>query len=74
MGDIRTDYWRKPIPTDRFDWEAWVDGREERYGTGFGRTREDAVADLMERAESCDPHPGELARLRAEVARMKEKV
>ncbi len=54
MADIRTDYWRKPIPTDRFDWEAWVDGQEERYGTGFGRTREEAIAELMECIDEVD--------------------
>lgn len=73
MGEIRTDYWRKPIPTDRFDHEAWIDGQEERYGTGFGRSRDEAIAELLERVESCDPQPGELAALRAEVARMKER-
>ena len=71
-ADIRTAYWRKPIPTDRFDWEAWLDGQEERYGSGFGSTREAAIVELLEMVEADDdPQPGELARLRAEIARLR---
>lgn len=44
---IRTDYWPKPIPTDRADWTAWVDGQEE-WGSGYGATQEEAIADLKE--------------------------
>jgi hypothetical protein len=46
MEIVKTDYWRKPIPTDKFDWSAWVDGQEE-WGSGFGPTEQDAVADLL---------------------------
>lgn len=45
---ICTDYWRKPIPTDAYDWSAWVSGREEDGPHGYGATKEAAVADLKE--------------------------
>lgn len=47
---VVTDYWRKPIPTNKFDWSAWVDGEEER-ATGYGATEAEAIADLKEQIE-----------------------
>jgi len=54
--NIRTDYWQKPIPTNRFDWSA-VD--EDRYDgapdggadgrrIGHGATEREAIVDLLE--------------------------
>lgn len=45
---IRTSYWKKPIPTDRYDWEAWFDGEEETHRVGYGRTEEEAINELKE--------------------------
>ncbi len=45
-GLILTSYWAKPIPTPNYDWEAWVDGREE-CEVGRGRTEADDLADLQ---------------------------
>lgn len=51
---IVTDYWRKPIPTDVFDWEAYdsdtYDGTPDSgpiaHLCGRGPTEEDAIRDL----------------------------
>lgn len=55
MRKIRTDYWRKPGPTDKFDWSASFDDDEPNDNgqmlTGYGRTEEEAIADLKELAE-----------------------
>lgn len=48
---IITNYWRKPIPTDLFDWTAWYDGEEELGHYGHGKTEAEAIADLK------DSHP-----------------
>jgi hypothetical protein len=52
---IRTDYWPKPIPTNRFDWSAvdddTYDGAPDsgnRNQIGYGATEEEAIADLLE--------------------------
>jgi hypothetical protein len=52
---IRTDYWPKPIPTNRFDWSAvdddTYDGTPDsgnRNQIGYGATEEEAIADLLE--------------------------
>ena len=37
-----------PIPDRQFDWCAYYDGDEERGHYGWGRTREEAVKDLLE--------------------------
>lgn len=36
-----------PIPTNKFDWSAWIDGQEE-WGSGFGPTRDDAIDNLSD--------------------------
>ena len=58
--NIQTDYDPKPIPIRRFDWEA-VDydtliSSDNAYDsvTGFGATKEEAVADLMEQIEEIE--------------------
>ena len=43
---VKTEYWRKPIPTKQFDWSAWVDGYEEK-GSAFGPTEDMAISDLI---------------------------
>jgi hypothetical protein len=52
---IRTDYWPKPVPTNRFDWNAidddTYDGAPDsgnRNQIGYGATEEEAIADLLE--------------------------
>lgn len=45
---IRTEQSNPPIPTNNFDWKAWIDGYEER-GSCFGPTEYDAVIALVER-------------------------
>jgi hypothetical protein len=42
---IITRYWAKPIPLRQFDWEASVDGGDERM-VGCGRTEAEAIEDL----------------------------
>lgn len=49
--NIRTEYWRKPIPTNKYDWEAWEDGTEETGPVGYGRTEDAAVEDLLEQID-----------------------
>ncbi len=56
--NIRTDYWRKPIPTDAYDWSAvdddTYDGAPDsgnRNQVGYGATEAEAVADLMEQLD-----------------------
>ena len=39
-----------PVPSRRFDYAAWIDGREECY-QGYGPTAADAIADLVEQIE-----------------------
>lgn len=47
---IKTAYWRKPIPTDRYDWEAIDDQTYDGPGSpiGYGATEADAIADLQQ--------------------------
>ena len=45
---LRTEYVRPPIPTNRFDWMAFIDGDEEEGPTGRGPTELEAVKDLCE--------------------------
>ena len=37
-----------PIPVRNFDWCACYDGEEENGGYGYGRTEQEAIADLIE--------------------------
>jgi hypothetical protein len=36
------------IPIRSFDWCAWIDGNEESGPYGYGRTEQDAIANLNE--------------------------
>ena len=48
-GVIVTEHWRKPIPTDRFDWCAGLDDNEGEGPHGFGATEREALTELLER-------------------------
>jgi hypothetical protein len=48
MTRIITTYVYPPIPVRTSDWSAHIDGREEDGPYGWGRTRDEAVADLEE--------------------------
>jgi hypothetical protein len=42
-----------PIPTRSFDWTAYYDGFEEAGGlVGYGRTKQEAIDDLVENCEA----------------------
>jgi len=45
---IQTSYWRKPIPTDKYDWEAVDDNYEPGEPIGRGATEQEAIDDLLE--------------------------
>ncbi|HEY6564210.1 MAG TPA: hypothetical protein VIY86_06915 [Pirellulaceae bacterium] len=45
---VSTTYWAKPIPIRQFDWEATFADYDLGDPIGFGRTEEEALADLME--------------------------
>ena len=45
---IRPDYWPKPIPLRQFDWSAVTDNYEPGDPVGYGKTQDEAVADLLE--------------------------
>ena len=53
--NIQAYYDPKPSPIRRFDWEA-VDYDTLDYDsvTGFGATKEEAIANLMERLDELD--------------------
>lgn len=48
---IRTEYWRKPGPTTKFDWSASFDNDEPnddgQMAVGYGATEQEAVDDLL---------------------------
>lgn len=51
-----TGYWRKPIPTDAFDWGATTDNYDGAPDAGyqphgFGRTEAEALCDLADDLE-----------------------
>ncbi len=49
MSRIVTTHVYPPIPVRTSDWCAHLDGQEEDGPYGWGRTRDEAVADLEER-------------------------
>lgn len=57
---IITNYWRKPGPTKRneFDWEAYFDNDEPNDNgsmmVGYGATESEAIADLMRLAQEAE--------------------
>lgn len=48
MTSITTGHWRKPGPTNAFDWEATYDNYEGGDPVGHGATEAEAIADLTE--------------------------
>lgn len=55
LGKIVTSFWRKPIPTNRFDWQASRDGDEPNDNghmrVGHGATEQEAIGELLEMEE-----------------------
>lgn len=47
MEQIITEYWRKPGPTDRFDWEAVTINYDLGSPIGYGRTETEVINDLI---------------------------
>ena len=53
---IETSYWRKPIPTDKYDWSAIdsdtydgaPDASRQARAQGHGATEQEAIEDLQE--------------------------
>ena len=52
--NIKTSYWRKPVPTCDYDWSAkdedTYDGAEDsptRGQVGYGKTEQEAINDLL---------------------------
>jgi len=52
---IITNYWAKPIPTNKYDWEAVFDdydgAPDSNCPIGHGATQKDAVQNLIENCE-----------------------
>jgi hypothetical protein len=56
---IETNYWRKPIPNNKYDWSAIdsdtydgaPDSPRRARAQGFGSTEEEAIQDLREQLE-----------------------
>ncbi len=44
-----------PIPIRTFDWCAYRENGDERSPRGWGRTKDDAIADLLAIEEDMDP-------------------
>ena len=44
---VRTQYWAKPIPIRKSDWQATLDGWEPGQPIGHGETEAEAVHDLF---------------------------
>lgn len=47
MGEIVTNYWRKPMPTRESDWCAHYEGEEEAGNYGYGATAAEAIEDFV---------------------------
>lgn len=52
MNNIITDYWPKPIPDRRFDWDAWLEDADENGYVGHGLTEQEAINDLKDHYET----------------------
>jgi hypothetical protein len=48
---INTDYWPKPIPDRRFDWEAYPEDWDLGMPVGRGATEPEAILDLQMQLE-----------------------
>ncbi len=51
---IKTEFVYPPIPVRDFDWAAYRDGWEPGELQGTGRTKEAAIADLLEQEEEAE--------------------
>ena len=62
--NIKTDYWKKPIPSRNCDWQAIDDdtydaeylGEEDGWRggpIGYGATEQEAIDDLKEKLDLC---------------------
>ena len=54
LPGIHTKFIQPPIPQRQFDWMAWHDGQEELGEYGYGKTEDEAVADLVETIRQTD--------------------
>lgn len=56
---IKTYYWRKPIPSAKFDWEAVDDDTYDGPGSpvGYGVTEQESIEDLLAQLEEQCPQP-----------------
>lgn len=49
---VRTSYWTKPVPSDKFDWQAVFDDDEPdddgRMMVGHGATEAEAIDELID--------------------------
>ena len=53
---VKTSFVYPPIPDRRFDWAAYDDERgADNSPTGWGRTEQEAIADLLEQVEEREP-------------------
>lgn len=48
---VKTTYWRKPIPTDSFDWQATFEYYEGGHPMGHGYSELEAIKDLLAQIE-----------------------
>lgn len=55
MDRIVTKYDPPPIPDRQFDWSAVEDSYDLGSPIGYGRTEEDAIADLKEQLNELRP-------------------
>lgn len=49
---ITTEFVHPPIPLRQFDWSAVRDGWDEDEPIGWGKTEDEAIADLLELEQS----------------------
>ena len=50
--NIQTEYWPKPIPERKFDWDAWDEDLGEDSPVGHGLTEQEAITHLKIQLES----------------------
>lgn len=55
MSTILTDYDPPPIPLRQFDWNARREGSDEGDPIGYGRTEDEAIADLLSLEDELAP-------------------
>ena len=54
-SEIRVSYDPPPIPMRKFDWSAARDDYDEGWPIGWGRTKDEAIADLLAQEEMWEP-------------------